>query len=527
MKQILRNIFILLPLAALTVSCGELDADIPADTPSGETQPAGGTVFTAVISDAITKTVIGDKDASTGKYKVSWANGDRINVNGLESADASISAEGTASYSFGEEIEAPFHAVYPASAFKASEGTSVYVAVPSDQIWTSGTFDSSAAIMYASSAESTSLAFHHLMAYLKFSFSNESDLDNISAVTVKSRGTESLSGDFTLDLSSEAPQLVSASENRGSITVDCGEAGVALGEDIIVAVPAHVYASGLEVVTTDINGHKTTHILKREFTAVAGTVYPMPISYELYPGSHYKPISVSEMVDGVQKEVVWAPVYCGYSEAHPNGLLYQYGRAVGQPYYPAAKNSSICKTGPVADPADDAFYKATGNWFNGTYFKPWPMSSSDEGYVEGKIANPCPEGWRLPTVAEAKGLIEIGFTQSTSWTFTADSKTDDETNAKNEKIVVTTGFTLNGDSGLFFAAVGGRTSAGQSYYRGSGADAYARMWCCDLESGTDTSKGSCLNLRRSGSSSDPDGFAYDIYALVRASAVSVRCVKNN
>ena len=258
-----------------------------------------------------------------------------------------------------------------------------------------------------------------------------------------------------------------------------------------------------------------------------GLVTELPLlSYEpkkivtYYPGTELEPITVHEYVDGVEKDVLWAPVYCGYSVEHPNGLLYQYGRAKGQPYYPAAKTSSVCVDGKISDPEDDKFYKSSPDWYSGTALTAWPMSESEAGYVEGKIGNPCPSGWRIPTSAELEGLLKIGFTQSTKWSFTA-SGTDEQ----NEAVVVETGFTLNDESGLFFAAVGGRTSGGQSFYRGSGADAYARIWASDIKSGTADGKGLCLQLQRNKSSVELDGFKKEIYALTKAAGVSVRCVK--
>ena len=94
-----------------------------------------------------------------------------------------------------------------------------------------------------------------------------------------------------------------------------------------------------------------------------------------------------------------------------------------------------------------------------------------------------------------------------------------------EAQVVETGFTLNGDSGLFFAAVGGRTSAGQSYNRGSGDAARAVIWASDIKSRTVSGKASCLQLQRSGSSTDANGFTKQIYEMLKVFGGSVRCVK--
>lgn len=503
----------ILPLCvAALASCGELNVDSPeAVLPEGP--QAEGTVLTATIGPA-TKTVLGGKDAQ-GKYKVSWVEGDKINVNGDESAEAEIAEDGKASFSFGKEMAAPFKAVYPSSAFKSVSENAVTVTVPSTQTYKAGTFDASSALMYAAAEDGTALTFHHLMAYLKLSFKTESDLDKIKTVSLKASGTESMSGDFILDFSATSPALASASDKAGSITVDCGEEGVDLGTEIIVAVPAQTYASGLEIVTTDVKGDKTTHLLKKEFEAKSGTVYPMPIEFELYPGSRMKPITVKETVDGVEKNVVWAPVYCGYSAEHPNGLLYQYGRAKGQPYYPAASSSSIVKTGPTSDPDDACFYKkGKDDWYSGPSLEAWPMKESDEGYVEGKIGNPCPDGWRLPTTAEAQGLLDIGFTQSTDWSyFYDDSWTDVQKNAT----IVNGGFTLKGDSGLFFAAVGFRASPGSSTQIGGDPNAVARIWCSDIQSGTAAGKATILQCWRDKSPV--------FYAMLKVGGCSVRCVK--
>lgn len=508
----------LLMLAFCAVSCGEIELEDSSDR-AAETPETEATVLTAEIAGS-SKTVLGDKAGNN--YKVGWSESDKINVNGSESAEAVLLGGGAASFSFAEELTAPFRAVYPASAYKSCEGAVVTVTFPASQQWVDAGFDPSSALMYASSDEDTKLVFHHLAAYLRLSFSTESDPDNIRSLTLKARGTESMSGDFTLDLSASSPETVFASENVAGISVDCPKEGIAPGTEVIVAIPAQTYSSGIEIETTDVKGDKTTHLMKREFKAVAGTVYPMPISFELYPGSRMKPITVRETVDGVEKDVVWAPVYCGYSPEHPNGLLYQYGRAAGQPYYPAATTSSVCKTGPVLDPADEFFYKSSGEWYSGTALTFWPEKEGDAGYVEGRIGSPCPSGWRLPTVAEAQGLLDIGFTLSATsgWNFNPGG--DD---AKKESVYVHLGFNLNDGSGLFFSAAGGRTGKGQAYYRGND-DGYARLWCSDIQPGTKDGYASHLYLRKIKGAETPDGFTHTVSAGAKVLGLSVRCVKD-
>lgn len=481
-------------------SCSEANPDkaeseIPSD---------GGTVLTAVIGTD-TRTMLGDK---VGKeYPILWTEGDKINVNGESSSEAVIKdGSKQASFAFGKEMSAPYSAVYPASAYKA-EGV---ITIPSKQSYAAGSFDSASSVMCSYSGGETTLTFHHLMAYLKLSFNTESDTDNIKSISVKSAGNEAMSGDFNVDFENSA--LSPVADEASAVVMDCGEKGVAPGTPVIVAIPAQNYASGIQIATTDVNGDKTVHKLKSALNAVAGTVYNMSISFELYPGSRLKPIKVGDLL--------WAPVYCGYSAAHPNGLLYQYGRAKGQPYYPASSNGNVCVAGPTSNPADDKFYKNSPDWYSGTALTSWPMSEGESGYVEGKIGNPCPDGWRLPTVAEFEGLMKIGFTQSTNWAFPA---TGDK--PEHEVILVEAGFTLNGDSGLFFAAVGGRTSGGASFYR-SNEEAYARIWSNDIKSGTKTGIATCLSLRRNKASNDANGFTMEIYPLTKAAGVSVRCVKS-
>ena len=505
----LRYIAALCCVALASCSDNNLDAVKP-EEPSNE-----GTVLTAVIG-ADTKTTIGEKSGK--EYTILWTAGDKINVNGEESSEVVIEADAkSAKYSFAKVLTAPFSAVYPSSVYK-SKGV---VTIPSSQSYKAGTFDPSSAVLCAYSGSDASLTFHHLMAYLKLSFGNTAGntaLEKIMKVEVKSNGGEPMSGEFSVNY--ESGSITPAEGNASTvITMSCGTAGLDLGNEILVAIPAQKYAKGLVITTFDKVGNKSVYTTAATFDAMAGKVYPMPIKMELYPGTTLKAIKVGSLL--------WAPVYCGYSAEHPNGLLYQYGRAKGQSYYPASESSAICVNAPIQNPEDEKFYKGKSDWYSGTALTAWPMSETDAGYVEGKIGNPCPEGWRIPTRAELNDLVKIGFTMASVWKY---ENSTEWTDAKSEKSVVIGGFSLNG-SELFFAGVGGRTSGGKSFYR-SNEEAYARIWASDRNS-TDASKASCLSLQRKKDSKNvgltgPNDFTLKLRDdYVKAGGISVRCVKNS
>jgi len=48
------------------------------------------------------------------------------------------------------------------------------------------------------------------------------------------------------------------------------------------------------------------------------------------------------------------------------------------------------------------------------------MKSDDDGYINGKIDNPCPTGWRVPTLSELDKLAGgngtgISFLEESGW----------------------------------------------------------------------------------------------------------------
>ena len=119
----------------------------------------------------------------------------------------------------------------------------------------------------------------------------------------------------------------------------------------------------------------------------------------------------------------WAPVNLGYHEKdYPYGKLYQWGRKVGHgfdnsegsvPSIKAALNYSENQ-----NPNDNEFYKfipevgLNSTWIYETVdgVKKSVFNTKDLWHTyssrSDKLGNPCPEGWRVPTIAELNSLIE-------------------------------------------------------------------------------------------------------------------------
>ncbi len=154
-----------------------------------------------------------------------------------------------------------------------------------------------------------------------------------------------------------------------------------------------------------------------------GVGIPLSASTTLAP-TEAKSLSAGGILNipAVSLTTVWAPVNCGYDATNYKwGKLYQFGRAVGGGYndgstftedvYQIAETSASVSSTANTNPADNVFYKGTAgvicDWYitNGTRLSSLPMDSSHSQYVAGKIANPCPEGWRVPTESELTALM--------------------------------------------------------------------------------------------------------------------------
>ena len=274
MKKIFYLSLALMTLAA--VSC-EKENITDNETPVAEGKTL---VLEAVAPADVTASPFGTKTTMVPNgenYSVNWSADDAISVNGVASSSIEIAADNAKSATFTVSgVEAPCCAVYPAAVASDFDAASATVTLPEIQKYTADSFDPAASVMLGYMEEEGELAFSHAMAYLYLTINtvDDYDNDNIKTVTVKSLGTEPMSGAFDVTFGSEGCTMAPAEGTASTeVTLDCGAAGVAKGTPVVVALPAGTYPSGLVITITDVNGDTKTQTAATELELKAGYVY--------------------------------------------------------------------------------------------------------------------------------------------------------------------------------------------------------------------------------------------------------------
>ena len=268
---------VLAALAVMTVSCLKENAPQADDS----LNPAGEFELQVAAPDDVTVDPLGTKTVMVPEgnaYAVNWSEDDAISVNGTASVAINVEADNAKSATFTVSgVSAPFCAVYPAAVASGFAQETAVVALPAEQKYVAGSFDPAASVMLGYAAdEEGMLAFSHAMSYLYLTINTVDgyDNDNIKTVTVKSLGTEPMSGAFKATFGAESCTLAPAEGNASTeVTLDCGQAGVAKGTPVVVALPAGTYPSGLVITITDVNGHTKTQTAATELELKAGYVY--------------------------------------------------------------------------------------------------------------------------------------------------------------------------------------------------------------------------------------------------------------
>ena len=222
------------------------------------------TVLTAGIQ---TKTVLQDDKA------VLWTDGDKINVNGVESAALELDeASATAKFSLQGALETPYKAVYPASAYKDA----TTVTLPASQIYKAGTFEENTSAMVAYTTEGTNLVFHHLVNLVKLTLTAGTDEHQIKSVEFRGNAGEQVSGDFTVDFENATLASASTADADKVIVYSVNQNLTAEGLVMYIAVPAQEFSAGFTVKIEDEAGHVMEKSKSSAVNLAAGKIYELP-----------------------------------------------------------------------------------------------------------------------------------------------------------------------------------------------------------------------------------------------------------
>ncbi|MBO4446531.1 MAG: hypothetical protein J5764_00220 [Bacteroidales bacterium] len=244
------------------------------DTPS---IPENGTGTLKLVIEDVSKTYVEDLE-TPGSHAVKWSGTEAVSVNGVAVNVLEVSADGLTATIPSEGLEAPYRAFYPASAvvdgsfvrevatvvapgdtthtgYKASDGKYydwLKADFPAVQNYVAGGYDPAAALMSAS-RDDDKLTFHHHTAFLKVIVGGETS--NIRRLVLRNGVlTRGMTGTFSYVFKGDDIISSVVSDVTETLTLDCGEDGVAPGTPILVAVPARNYSSGLVISAENVDG---------------------------------------------------------------------------------------------------------------------------------------------------------------------------------------------------------------------------------------------------------------------------------
>src|SRR5574344_1508920 len=443
---------------------------------------------TSELPDTDTKTSLGNSNV------VNWTTGDTITTfwgDNTNAAEFTLSTGGgTTSATFNgtpTETTEECYATYPhnaATTINASK--TISFTLPATQTYKADGFAEGANPMVAYKSAAGKLQFKNLCAVLKLQLKVASGTKTIKKITISS-ATKKLSGKATVAMTYGVgvPTIAMATGDSAinTVTLDCSAevgGGVTLTTEataFYIVVPAtasditdNSFKVGIETTTggalksvqnIDVNRFNRAKIVKMpeySYTDVA-TAYT----------ENGKNLGAGILIG----TTIWAPVNCGYDATkYKFGKLYQWGRKYGQGYkddtyedatYPSGDN---IVTGTVDLTTGQNTANAEKFYQNSIYPYDWLSPKNDALWNSGTEAapvktlyDPCPTGWRIPTMTELYALM--GSTEGKG-------KWDDEKKGRWFDGTTNTDQT----SGVFLPAAGYRVNDGNADVRGS----YGLYW---------------------------------------------------
>ena len=255
-----------LALGMLTVGCSQDSVGDDTNLPAVDGTVTLGVTLEEPADEA--RTVLGE--FSGAKYLVVWSENDKVLVNGNASQAVDASYVGKSEVQFVvADVVAPYSVLYPADALD-TEG---YLAVPTVQAYTAGSFANGSAVMAGYSAEEN-VALKHLFSFVKLTVAKGADTgDALASVTVTSLSGRALSGQFEVDYQTAT---INPAAGKGVDNTTVSNVPYVDGKAVVyLAVPAGEYVGGFEVAIAGADGKVMTK------TAYTATGVDLPAGYLL------------------------------------------------------------------------------------------------------------------------------------------------------------------------------------------------------------------------------------------------------
>ena len=280
MKRILAIIGILPFLSACVQGpMEEMPQDVwPGDTPGmigGESHVFDAHILSPdelSVQNSNVRTALGDKVGTS--YPNYWSAGDVISVNGITSLEVASEYVGDnkAAFEMASAVAAPYYFAYPAAAISDYNNGTATVTLPEKQQWLSTTYDPSAFVMMGT-ANKNFLEFKPMMSAVRLKVTASGR--KIRSITFMTLGAEKVSGKFTTNHT----RLTATQESNSYVHVVAPEGGAASGSDVYLLIPAQTYADGMAFAIRATDGTQMIYSTKSSFTAQAGMIYPLSVTY--------------------------------------------------------------------------------------------------------------------------------------------------------------------------------------------------------------------------------------------------------
>ena len=279
----MKNIFaLMIPLAILLSGCA------PEELMNNDSEFIEGRIFTASFEQETTRTYIENGNL------LRWNEGDQISIFDGNTLNRQYQFDGETGDNGGtfSIVSKPFgtgndldchYALYPyESDVKISENGVITTTLPAEQSYAENSFGlkSNTMVAITKNLDDTFLKFKNVGGFLKLQLYGK-DV-TVKTITLTGNSDEKLAGQASITPSyGQDPTIVMASDATQSITLNCGEDGVKIGEsaesatDFWIVVPPVTFENGFKITITDINGSTFTKSTSNKIAIELNIIRPM------------------------------------------------------------------------------------------------------------------------------------------------------------------------------------------------------------------------------------------------------------